>query len=149
MATSNTTWTILDHAGVPGYIGVHGLELTAANIATQATLRAALEAAIDAVTMGTIRKESVTASETTNNDPLPTSKEARKAKKWLIRARDTNGNAVTVKLPTADPTFTSTGSNTMDLTTTEGAALLAAFEAYARSNDGEAVVIEEVVFVDK
>jgi hypothetical protein len=40
-----------------------------------------------------------------------------------------------------------TGEN-MDLASTEGAALVTAIEAFVLSNDGEAVTVVEIVFLD-
>lgn len=151
MAVSETTWTFIDYGGKTGSSGVHATTLSAANFATQATLRAALLAAIQAVTGGVLRSENVVASLTKFDDPKPTDPEVWKSKRWLVSARDTNGNSVSFHLVTAipDAAYLSAGTNNMDLTSTEGAALVSAIEAYAKSNDGEAILVESITFVDK
>jgi len=151
MAVSKTTWSFLDYSGETGTTGVNATLLSAANFATQATLRAALLAAIQAVTGGVLEKETVTASIDKTGDPKPTNPEVWKSKRWLVSASDTNGNPVSFHIVTAIPSvdYLSPGTNQMDLTSTEGAALVSAIEAYARSNDGEAILVNEIVFVDK
>lgn len=151
MAVSRTNWTFLDYAGETGSTGVNATLLSAANFATQATLRAALLAAIEAVTNGNLSKETVTASILETGAAKPTDPESWKSKRWLVSAKDTNGNSVSFHIVTAVPsvTYLSPGTNQMDLTSTEGAALVSAIEAYARSNDGEAITVQEITFVDK
>lgn len=151
MATSETTWTLKDYQGKTGQISVHSTLLTAGNIAAQAGLRTALLVAIQAITGGELVSENVVASLTKFNNANPTDPEVWKSKKWLVSARDTNGNAVSFHLVTAMPdiAYLSAGTNLLDLTSTEGAALVTAIENFAKSNDGEAITVEEIVFVDK
>lgn len=151
MAISDTSWSFLDYSGSKGTATVHAVALSAANFAGQATLRAALLAAIEAVTDGVLFSETVVASLTKTGDPKPTDPEVWRSKRWLVSARDVNGNAVTFHLPTAMPSvdYLSAGTNLMDLTSTEGAALVNAIEAYAKSNDGEAILVETITYVNK
>lgn len=150
-AVSKTTFAMLDYAGKIGTITVNATELSAANFAGQATLRAALLAAIVAVTNGVLSKTTVTASIVKSGDPKPTDPESWRSKDWLVSARDTNGNAVSFHISTAAPSvdYLSAGTNNMDLTSTEGAALVNAVEAYVKSNDGEAILVESITYVDK
>jgi hypothetical protein len=59
------------------------------------------------------------------------------------------GNSVTVEIPTADLSLLETNGERLDPGSAEYAALVAATEAYVRSNDGVAVTVTEVVFVGR
>lgn len=149
MATSRLNLTYLDRDGEAGSVGVHGIALTAGNFTTQTGLAAALIAAIADVTKMVLSKESLIATETSYAPTLPTDVYAQRGIKWLVRARDTNGNSVTFHIPGAalDVAGLLVGEN-MDLTSTEGAALVNAIEAFVKSNDGEAIVVSEIVYID-
>lgn len=149
MATSRLNLTYLDRDGEAASVGVHGTALTAGNFTTQTGLAAALVAAIADVTKLVLSKESLVATETGYSPILPTDVYAQRGIKWLVRARDVNGNSVTFHIPGAalDVTDLLIGEN-MDLTSTEGAALVNAIEAFVKSNDGEAITVTEIVYID-
>ena len=149
MATSRLNLTYLDRDNEAASVGVHGIALTAGNFTTQTGLVAALIAAIADVTKLVLSKESLVATETSYAPVIPTDVYAQRGIKWLVRARDTSGNAVTFHIPGAalDVAGLLIGEN-MDLTSTEGAALVNAIEAYVKSNDGEAIVVTEIVYLD-
>jgi len=149
MATSKLNLTFVDRDNEASTVSVHATELTGANFTTQSGLADALVAAIEDVTQMVLTKDSRIASETKFAPILPTDPFAQRGIKWLVRARDTNGNPVGFHIPGAflDDVGLLTGEN-MDLTSVKGAALVNAIEAYVKSNDGEAVVVQEIVYID-
>jgi len=149
MATSKLNLTFLDRDNEAGTISVHGTALSAGNFATQMGLADSLVAAIEAITLMVKSKDSRIAVETSFAPALPTAVYAQRGIKWLVRARDTGGNPVVFHIPGADLALAGilVGEN-MDLTSTEGAALVNAIEAFVKSNDGEAITVQEIVYLD-
>lgn len=149
MAVSRLNLTYLDRDNEAGQVGVWSAVLTAGNFTTQMGLADALVAAINDVTLMVLSKDSRIATETTFAPVLPTDPYAQRGIKWLVRARDANGNSVTFHIPGANLGLAGIldGEN-MDLASTEGAALVNAIEAFVKSNDGEAVTVQEIVYVD-
>jgi len=149
MATSKLNLTFLDRDNEAGSISVHSVALTAGNFAAQQTLANALVGAIEDVTRLVLSKDSRIAVETKFSPALPTNQYAQRGIKWLVRATDTNGNPVGFHIPGAylDLAGLLVGEN-MDLTSTEGAALKDAIQDYVLSNDGEAVTVVEIVYLD-
>jgi len=149
MATSKLNLTFLDRDNEASTISVHSLALTGANFAAQGALADAFVAAVEDVTLMVKSKDSRIAVETKFSPSLPTNAFAQRGIKWLVRCTDTNGNPVTFHIPGAALALAGilTGEN-MDLASTEGAALVAAIEAYVLSNDGEAVTVVEIVYLD-
>jgi len=149
MATSKLNLTYLDRDNEASTISVHGTALTAGNFATQSGLIDALILAIADVTSMVLSKDSRIAVENKFTPVLPTDAFAQRGIKWLVRAGDTNGNPVTFHIPGAALGLTGLlVGEKMDLTSTEGAALVNAIEAYVKSNDGEAITVTEIVYID-
>ena len=149
MATGRSTFTYLDRDGEASSVSFHTAIMNAGNIATINGLLDDLVLAINDVVLCVLGKDTRFASEVQYAPTLPTDQYAQRGIKWLVRMRDTNGNAVTVHLPgaaLAKPGLL-VGEN-LDLTSTEGAALVSAIEAVVKSNDGEAVVVQEIVYLD-
>lgn len=150
MPTSKVNLTYLDRDNEASTVGVHGVALTAGNFAAQMTLIDSLVTAIGDVTLSSLQKDSRVAVETKFAPTVDTDPYNQRGIKWLVRANDTNGNPVSFHIPGANLS-TALGiliGENMDLTSTEGAALVDAIEAYVRSNDGEAVVVSEIVYID-
>jgi hypothetical protein len=149
MATSKLNLTYLDKDNEASTISVHGVALTAGNFTAQDALADALVAAIADVTQMVLSKDSRIASEAKFTPSLPTDPYAQRGIKWLVRAGDINGNPVTFHIPGAYLGLAGllNGEN-MDLTSAEGAALKDAIEDYVTSNDGEAVTVVEIVYID-
>lgn len=150
MATSKVNMTWLDRDNEAATVGVHGVALSAGNFTAQMGLADDLVAAIAAVTLSSLQKDSRIASETKFAPVVSTDPYNQRGIKWLVRAADTNGNPVSFHIPGANLS-TALGilvGENMDLVSTEGAALVSAIEAYVRSNDGEAVVVSEIVYID-
>ncbi len=149
MATSKLNLTYLDRDNEASSISVHATALSAANFVAQGILAQALIDAIADVTRLVLSKDSRIAIETKFSPSLPTNQYAQRGIKWLVRATDTNGNPVGFHIPGAylDLAGLLVGEN-MDLTSTEGAALKDAIQDYVLSNDGEAVTVVEIVYLD-
>lgn len=149
MATSKLNLTFVDRDDEASTVSVHSTALTAGNFTTQMGLADSLVAAIEAVTLMVLGKDSRIAVEDQFPYVLPTDPYAQRGIKWLVRARDANGNSVTFHIPGANLGLAGilVGEN-MDLTSTEGAALVNAIEAFVKSNDGEAVTVSEIVYTD-
>lgn len=128
-------------------VGVHIADMTAGTFTAQNGFIDALVSAIDGVTLLALTKDSRIAVEVGFAPALPTSVWAQRGIKWLVRAVDPGGNAVTFHIPGADLSLLTTGEN-LDLTAGPGLALKDAIEDVVRSNDGEVIVVSEVVYID-
>jgi len=148
MATSRINLTYLDRLGKASGPAFHSTTLTAGNFTAQMGLLDDLVAAIADVTLLNLQKDQRVAIETKFAVSLPTDPGAVKGVKWLVRMTDSNGNSVTAQIPGADLTLDA-GGGKMDLTAGEGAALVSAIEAVVKSNDGEAVTVQEIIYLDK
>lgn len=149
MATGRTTLTWLDKEGDASSVSVHTDIMNAGNIATINGLLDDLVLAISDVTLCVLAKDTRFASEVAYAPSLPTAAYAERGIKFLVRMRDTNGNAVNFHIPGANLGLAGLMiGQSVDLTSTEGAALVSAIEAVVRSNDGEAVTVQEIVYID-
>jgi len=128
-------------------VKVYSPALSAATFDAQEALRAAFESAIDAVTLGTAGSEKFLATETTVAKTPSANPLAQRENKWLVSmVEDTTGNPVTFTIPCADLSLLATDGENMDSTQAEYTALVAAVEAFVRSNDGNGVTVTSVKF---
>jgi len=148
-ATADTVLTWLDRFNKTSTTTIHSAALTSGNIAAQAGLRATMVAALEDLTLCLLKQETVIAETITNAISPPTDVNAVKGKKWQVRATDTNGNSVGFSIPGADLTLAAGVSQSIDLTAGDGLAAKNAIEAFALSNDGEAIVVTEIIYLDK
>lgn len=142
---------IMDYSFEDSPVTVSGVDMNAGNIAAQFGLMDALRDAIIGVTLGTLVKDSRTAAITENARTRPTSPFAQRENKWLVRyldTVDTNGNG-TFEIPTPDLALLDNSGEFMDLTSTEGAALVTAIEAFHRSRLGNTVTVESIEYVGR
>ena len=137
----------VDRDNEKGAISLHIADMTAATFTAQNGLIDDVITAIEAVTVLPLTKDSRIAIETGFAPALPTGVYAQRGIKWLVRAVDPGGNAVTFHIPGADLTLLGS-TERLDLTAGAGLALKTAVEAVIRSNDGEAIVVQEVVYID-
>jgi len=138
-----------DFEGSIGTTSVWGTTLNAGNIAAQTAAAQAFRDAMQAITLLNQTKESLLALEIKTAIGNPTNVNAQRGIKWLVRMLEaTTGNSVTFQVPGADLSFLSPGSRNADLTDATIIAFVAAVEAYVRSNDGNAVTVEEIVYLD-
>lgn len=146
MGYTKTYWEYGTEAK-PSKVSVHSPELNAGNIAAQEALRAAFEAAVDAVSLGNAGSEQFIATETNvvrnpSLNPL-----AQRENKWLISASEAvTGNAVTFTIPCADLSLLAADGESMDTAAPEYAALVTAIEDFVRSNDGNTITVTSIKF---
>lgn len=128
-------------------MSVHSPALNAGNIAAQEGLRAALEAAADAVSLGNSGSERFLATETTVAKNPSTNPLAQRENKWLVSMIESgSGNPVTFTIPCADLSLLAADGENMDSTLTEYSDLVTAIEAFVRSNDGNTVTVTSIKF---
>jgi len=129
---------------------VWGATLTAGNITAQEGLASALWSAALDITLGSEAATKLLASSTqsavVNTNPL-----SQRENKWMVRYHDTASTKFTVEIPTADLSLLDTGTEFLDLTVTEVAAFVTAFQAYAKSPDDPtlSVTIDSIQFVGR
>lgn len=145
-----TNLTFVDHDGEASTVGVHVPDLTAGNFAAQEGLRNAFVAAVEGVSIASRQKTQAIAVETKVAVSFATNPFAQREMKWLVRATETtSGNAVTFEIPGADLSLLESNGPRLDPGSAEYAALVSAVEDYVRSNDGDTVTVNEVIFVGR
>ena len=128
-------------------VSVHSPNLNAGNIAAQETLRAAFETAVDAVTLGNSGSETFVATEVDVAKNPSTNPLAQRENKWLVSFVDSvTGLSGSFTIPCADLSLLGGDGSSMDTGSSEYAALVAATEAFVRSNVGNTVTVTSVVF---
>lgn len=128
-------------------VKVYSPALSAANFDAQEALRAAFETAVDAVGIGTAGSEKFLATESTVAKTPSANPLAQREVKWLVSMVESGtGNPVTFTVPCADLSLLSADGENMDATAPEYAALVAAVEAFVRSNDGNTVTVTSIKF---
>lgn len=126
--------------------------VTAANHDAQKTLHDALVAAVADVTLGALDFEEYVADREEIR-PLvsPALSEAQVNIEWVVTdVDDVTGAIRNVRVPTADitdATLFAAGSNLWDPTDAKWVAFVAAFEAYALSEDGNACSVSQVAYL--
>lgn len=131
------------------------VDLTAANVVAQQALIATLVAAVDAIVLtSAIKTELVFDRQGFGGGTPPTDPLAQRENKWLVRyVGDATFKVFTTEIPGADLTMLSTDPQTdfADLTGTEMAAFVAAFEAVVRSPEDptETVTVRNIQFVGR
>lgn len=138
------------------------------NVATlvEVTGQAAdLKAAIDAVTLGTLNTEVLTAFDNLLSNIAPTIKEAQREKKWLVSYIDNTPfldppvnsianpgyqKAFSNTVPTADLSkLTTPGTDDIDLTVSPWPAFVTAWQALVRSPYGGQPVVTGIRYVGR
>jgi hypothetical protein len=128
-------------------VSVWTAEITEANFAAQETLRAAFEAAVDAVSLGNNGAETKVAVYTPVVRNPSLNPVAQRENKWLVTLSETgSGNPFTFTIPCYDPSLLAADGESMDTAATEYADLVTATEAYARSNDGNLGTVVSIKF---
>lgn len=148
MAVGKASLTMLDKQGKQANVGFYTQQFTAGTFTAINALIDTAVSAIQAVTLLETTQDQRLASVEKFSVSLPTGDYAVKGLRWLVRGVDSNGNAVTMQIPGADLSL-SANAKDLDLAAGVGLALKNALDAVWRSNDGEAVVVQEVVYLDK
>jgi len=133
---AHNTMTVTDFSDENSSFGFESSELTAGNIVAQTAAAGTLEAATEALTIGNIAKNQV--SQILLDDPgVPSDPYAQRELKWLVRYENTtSGKKYSLEIPAPDLTDNLVaGTDVADLTSTDWAAWVTAFEAYAKPED--------------
>lgn len=134
-------------AGKASSVSVRSVALTVGNIVAQEAARAAFEAAVDAVSLGSPGSETFTAteSEVAKNPAGDTG--AQREIKWLVSyTDDVNGFGGNFTIPCADDSLLGSDGVFMDTANTEYTDLRDAVEAFVRSKAGNAVTMTSVKY---
>ena len=146
MGYSKTYWEF-GSAAKSSKVSVYSPALDAGNIAAQEALRADFEAAVDAVSIGVGGSEQFVATETTVARTPSTNPLAQRENKWLVSCVESGtGNPVQFTIPCADLSLLGSDGVSMNTAIPEYADLVAATEAFVRSNDGNTVTVSTITF---
>lgn len=143
--------TYLDFSNEKSRFKVNSAVLNAGNIAAQITAFGNLITATNAIVLGSIAATKLHAVDTVYSAVLPTDVNAQRERKWLVRFQDdVNLRIGGTTIPTADYTGRLLpGTDLADLTDTDIAAFVTEFEAFAKSPDGNAVTVLQMVAVGR
>jgi len=135
MATQNS-FQITDYSNEKSSFGVTSITANAGNLAAQQTAAAALAGAVENLTIGELTKQSMNLV-ILDTPAIPTSPYAQREMKWLVSyVGDSSGKIFQVEIAAPDITDNVVpNTDTADLTSTDWAAFVTAFEAYVRSPD--------------
>lgn len=144
MATQNNI-TINDYSNEKSSFGVTSITINAGNLAAQQTLAAALVGAVEDLTIGEVVKQTQNLI-ILNSPAIPTNPYAQREMKWLVSyVGDASGKTFQVEIAAPDITDNVVpNSDVADLTSTDWAAFVTAFEAYVRSPDDDAETVTVV-----
>jgi len=135
MATQNLI-QITDYSNEKSSFGVTSITANAGNLAAQQTLAATLVGATEDLTIGEVTKQAMSLV-ILDAPAIPTNPYAQREMKWLVNyVGDTSGKTFSVEIAAPDITDNVVpNSDIADLTSTDWAAWVDAFEDYARSPD--------------
>lgn len=143
MPTINTI-QITDYSNEKSSFGVTSVTANAGNLAAQQTLAAALVGATEDLTIGEVTKQQMSLV-ILDAPAIPTSPYAQREMKWLVQYQgNTSGKLFSVEIAAPDITDNvAPNTDIADLSSTDWAAWVTAFEAYAKSPDNgtEAVTV--------
>lgn len=135
MATRNVI-TINDYSNEKSSFGVTSITANAGNLAAQQTLAATLVTTTEALTIGELVKQQMNLV-ILDTPAIPTNPYAQREEKWLVSyIGDASGKIFQVEIAAPDLTDNLSGnSDKANLASTDWAAWVTAFEAFARSPD--------------
>jgi len=131
-----STITINDYSNEKSSFQVNSIVLTAGNFAAESTEAAALVSAVEALTIGEVVKQ--TLNQIVLDAPaIPSNVYAQREVKWSVAYQgDTSGKLFNVEIAAPDLTDNLVDNTDLaDLSSTDWAAFVTAFEAFARSPD--------------
>jgi hypothetical protein len=120
--------------------------LTAGNIVAQSTAAANLATATDNMSLGA-RVKTLLGNLTTTVAALPTNNNALRSRKFAVSYHDTTtGDKYTTQIPISNNAAVTMepGTKLVDLTIDPAAAYVTAFNAFVASEDGNAVLIDQI-----
>lgn len=128
-------------------VEVHSAPLSAANFVAQETLRAAFEAAIDAVSLGNGGSEAFIATEVEVARNPSANPIAQRENKWLVSfVDDVTGLPGSFTIPCYDPALLAADGSSMDTSSAEYTDLVSAVQGFVRSNAGNTVTVTSIRF---
>jgi hypothetical protein len=151
MSTRNQ-FQITDYTDEKSSFAVISITANAGNLAAQQTAAAALFAAVEDLTIGEVTKQ-IMGLEIYNTPALPTNAFAQREIKWLVYyVGDSSGKVFTIEIAAPDVTDNLNGNTDLaDLSSTDWAAFVTAFESFARSpeNGTETVTVTKARLVGR
>jgi hypothetical protein len=161
MANGGLTYSFLDYDRESASTNLQTGAVTAVSLPGLLTQIGALRTAIGNIVVGTISGESLYAFRTRLSNAPPADPQAQRERVWVVHYEDVTaffddpvnaipnegfGKNFTIAIPTADfsGTHLLANSEDADLTDTEMAAFVTAFEAIARSPYGGAVNVTRI-----
>lgn len=152
MAVGKYVVAYRDYSGETSPFKVYTVELNAGNFAATGTAIQTLGTATNALSRGQPAKSTLTAQINTISGANATDPVAQREMKWLVSYLDTVLNETfRLEIPCADLSAANLLGNTdqADLSSTEWAAWVTAFEAVAKSKYGNAVTVTGARFVGR
>lgn len=150
VAHSQLTLSYKDFSNENSTVKAQGVVFTAANHDATVALQDALATAVDGISKGnrfqTVRQANIIYG----SQVAPVDDTAQRENKWLVSYEDdVLFNRHSIEIPCADTQFLTAGTDLADLTATEMAAFVTAFEAYAKSPQGNAVTVLSIKHVGR
>jgi len=147
-------FTMNDYSNEKSSFQIHVGDITAVSLPGFLTDFGALRTAIEGITLGKVQQESWIGDRTVLDNVPPTDPNAQREVKWLVRyIGDTSGKLYQVEIATAELAggHLLPNSDMADLTETDMAAFVTAFEDIARTPDDdlETVTVQSIQFVGR
>jgi hypothetical protein len=137
------SFSFLDFSEERSSMTFHFGEITAASIPGFLTEFGAFRTATEAISMGTLVSDTWVGDHTKYSNVAPSDPNAQRERKWLVMYEDVTSLAMyRLEIPCADHDLAGVllpGTDNVDLTQTEIAAWITAFEALCRSPEGNNV----------
>lgn len=147
------SFTFLDFSEEKSSMSFHFGPITALTIAAFLTQFAALRTATENIALGELSDDQWVGDSTNYAAAAPTDPNAQRERKWLVQYEGTTSHTLyTTTIPTANlagTDFLVPGTDEADLTTTEIAAFVTAFEAIAKTPYQEAVNVINIYAVGR
>jgi len=151
--THESSFTILDYSNEKSTTKIYNGPITVGTIAGFLTAFGNLRTAIEDIIRGEIASEAWVGDRTVLTSTPPTDEEASREAKWLVRyVGNTSDKIFTLEIATPLKTGNMLPmSDFADLTSTDMAAFVTAFEAIAKSpeDDTEGVTVQSIQFVGR
>lgn len=140
------SFTFLDYSKEKSSMSFNFGAVTALNIAGFLSDFGDLRLATEAIVLGTLAQDQWVGDQTRYNNAAPSDVDAQRERKFLVIYEDTTTFAkYQVEIPTADLAGRMiTGTDLVDLTNTEIAAWITAFETLCKSPEGNGVNVVEI-----
>jgi len=153
VASHTSGWTIGDYSQEKSWFKVYNGPITVGTIAGFLTAFGNLQTALAGIIKGEVQQSQWVGDLTTVSSDWPTDEFAQRELKWLVTYKgNTTEKLFRFEVPTADPTGRLLpGSDEADMTNTEMAAFITAFETLAKSpdDDTEGVTVMSVRLVGR